>query len=410
MPSNCNFLFKILSVLIVFTFVISARVMAKVIVHPLFGRVPHNAEVVAAEKQEASKSELLFFQDSSVFKTNIVTGNLDVFQRSHSTVILFTGVGGSSKVYGSAATSTLYFCNLAIKLGLFPVVLENPVYFGSRNDALTHQQRSEIAKQYSYLPSQISWYSSVIQKASENLQTINSKPRKLFVVGRSTGQALSLEVLHRAYHGNRIALEAMKRIDTILLTGLNTPAQPHYAEWTAAEDAKIKKKPLDFDMLAMKMDRTIYPQMFWAEKAPGTQASLSRRDLYQLPLVVAVPASQDEYFHFPAQLEVINSFAESHPQLQTLMIPTTGKHDPTASFEVDGKTIRNGGLLNELFKYLLGANAPVHSEWQGLRTKNLEYPFSPPLLHPPNSLSPLLEELAIPAALSKDRCPILIGD
>lgn len=346
-------------------------------VHPLFGKASYKAQVVAGEKQDLSKSELLFFQDNPVFKGSVVTGNENVLRKTHSTILLFTGIGGNVESYGSAAVSTIYFCNLAIKMGFFPVVVENPVYLGARAGGFTESQRLEIAKQYSYLPKQVEWFNSVVLQVANSLPPTQSKFRKLFVVGRSSGQSLTLEVAHRAYHGNQHSLEAMKRIDTVILSGLNSHAEPFYSEWTGKEDKENRDEPKSCDPIAVQMDRSLYEQESWADASLKAQGALSLRQLSEMPSFAMMPAKLDHYLGFESQMQIVAGFAKEHARLRTLMIPSNGKHDPTASFKVGNKKVRNGDLLSEVLKYLVGPGAPPRTGWEGLRTQYLPHPFSP---------------------------------
>lgn len=319
---------------------------------------------IVSPGQRAENSKLLLIQDNAEFGTSIVTSTAEVFARSKGILIQFGGVGGNIHQYGAAAQSTLNFSGAAIKPGWFPIVLENPIYFGARGEKGTNPARAE---EYSKLDAQLRWYNLVIGKILAAAQG-----KEVGTFGRSTGGSLLTQWYLSGAFGNPEVLPLLRKINFVTLGGI-TGYQPHImAKWTEVEDRD--KGNLDiYDELATLADRKLYIEMRERERTvPALESNL--------PPIIAIGAAQDGNLTLSEQHEVIQQIARATPHSRLVFIETDGRHDPTEAYKIstEDQLITVGQA--KLFKDLLRTVIPhlIQSQQAGhfrLNLRSPRYPF-----------------------------------
>lgn len=101
-----------------------------------------------------------------------------------------------------------------------------------------------------------------------------------------------------------------------------------------------EEDPTDVDIIAKEVDRAQYRQMAW-----DNEGLFQTAKAVKFPKVIAIVSKQDHYVPVDLQIETIKNFARRHPQIQVEILYTPTKHDPTASFKVNGNPLVHTGVF-----------------------------------------------------------------
>jgi hypothetical protein len=334
--------------------------------HSIFN-LPQEPLIVTAIGQKPEKSVLRFYKDIVQYQSSVLTIDQKYLKSSHGIIIKFTGMGGDVNEYGVASQSSMTFCNKAHQLGLFPIIVENPIYFGAR-DSENKYARFKMIEKFSDINAQVKWYNHIVSQIAD-IKDREIAGGELLILGRSSGTSNTFEWLHRAYNNEPASALNAARVDAVILSGLVSAEAPYLAEWKKAEDKKNKEYPKMFDIAATFADRKLHDQMTWHD------VGLSRTSTdKKLPLLIGVAGAQDYNLVFKNQVQVVRNFSARHPGFSMALIPTNGKHDPVASFD---KKIGAGEFIAELLRNLVSDSSPLKADSKGLRVMQLNERFSP---------------------------------
>jgi hypothetical protein len=200
------------------------------------------------------------FLISILFGATVVTGTAETFEKAERVLIQFNGLGGNIQRYGVTAQSTLNFAGSVVKLGYFPMVFENPLYFGARK--LSDAERASQVASFTDLDKQCDWYTSVFERV------IEADPKKRFgVYGRSSGGSLLFHWFRQGLAGDVRIQKVLEKVDFVSLGGIVGWQSDIMQKWTSAEDLEGQKDSGALDMPSTHADRKLQLQMRQRAKA-----------------------------------------------------------------------------------------------------------------------------------------------
>lgn len=207
---------------------------------PYFWSYPRTAErILLAADQKPARSKILHVVDDVEWRTSVLFGREDFFEKSKGVIIMVPGMGGNVAKYG-VAYSTKLFADIALKLNFYPVAVQNRVYQHALNPNWTLDMRRQHTKELRDLNFEMGEFYQMVDRATA-VPIENGKQRYLY--GRSNGTGKILEMLHRMASGDDNAIAAGSKIDAVYwLVGIVTD-NPALAFGPVPKTWRMKRTP-----------------------------------------------------------------------------------------------------------------------------------------------------------------------
>jgi len=235
-------------------------------------------------------------------------------KESKGIVILLPGTSANTSSEFGLMQSLGPLANQILKKQFTPLAFQPPIYDQANESA---EQRAPLLEKFSNLESNLDWLAEILKLAA----SLARDGQKLYLIGRSTFAAVSLEALHR-YAQNDSRFEIISKFKSFGVFGLDGHTRSEIDAWHSAEvEYYFQKHPEKADPAVV----LAAPQIF-SEMRHQTEISTTARPS---PEVFVAFGSRDEFCNgcMEALLKPILGFKNNHPNLSINLVRHDGYHD-----------------------------------------------------------------------------------
>lgn len=326
---------------------------------------PRIAEVFTHEHLE----RLVLINDDPLLQSSVLTATPETFETASEFWVMLGGMGGDNRHFNVVRTGG-QFANTILNRGGFPIVIRNGVYYGTGRKFAPPIQRRFLTKIYSRLSLQTKLLGEMLVRV---VAAAGTKP--VYVLTRSNGTGLLLQLLSDAARGDASAAKALKGVSALFVAGLNSPEPELFEKWTTKENLERKRTPEKWDLLAIEADRKLYRQMTWTSPSEFSSTEF-------LPPLVAIISAADEYIDVDSQVRTMEQFANLHSSVSTTLVFTDLPHNPMSGvrykFQIPGMVVPRTERAHNGHRFWEVVEATVKSEdFRSSRNTNIKQLFLP---------------------------------
>lgn len=312
-----------------------------------------------------TESRLSQFELPELSTTVLCQANgLIVKEISSTLVISIGGTGAKKSLYGMAQTQS-QTANYLIKRGSDFLAFENPIYWGASDSGAM----ADMGEKFGTARAQMDWFYQVLRWSFAQVDSAG-QPKRVIVVGRSTGSAIIMQAANEYARGVG-GSEILARVESMITTGIIGSTDMEVDLLDAQEQAHANL----CDAVAQPLGAKIYRAMTYEN------GQISAQTLARAPMIYAIVGGRDEFVDPTRQFGIVNRFHQTNPAFGVHVIATDVLHNPTSSFtahtdatKTTTKKVRTMKRFGPILDQIISSSAPGE-HFSGARTVDVRPEF-----------------------------------